>query len=142
MSATVYVCPDCHGPRDRKAKRCRRCHANAIRDGRARRASVNPNPKVRGGWATRRGPSWTTTLTPAQIATVLSIRREHNGGDRKEKGSDGWRVYMVPSTLPARYLELRHYLTEGRVARWVIEQDGTVSADNSQGQLSELRAVT
>jgi len=39
----------------------------------------------------------------------------------------------MPSTGKASYMELRHYLIGGKIARWVIEKDGTISAHNDEG---------
>lgn len=89
---------------------------------------------------TRRG-MWAKTLTPEQREAVQRIRRGCNGGIKDTQKGEGWSVYMMPTTMTPTYLELRHYMTEGGVARWVIEQDGSVSADNANGQLSALRTV-
>lgn len=83
---------------------------------------------------------WAHTLNKAQRETVKRIRREANPG-RSHQTVEGWSVFMRPTTGPAKYLELRHHLTEGRLARWVIEQDGSVSATNDCGSASELLAA-
>ena len=75
-------------------------------------------------------PNWSKTLNDAQVATVRRLRESHNGGpatNGQQNASEGWRVYMQPTTLPARYLELRHFQTDGKVSVWVIEPDGWVS---------------
>lgn len=128
-------CVDCGGPlANPVSKRCKRCHNTAVR---ARRSTPKP---VRQLPTMNRVSPWSRTLTPAQTETISRIRLEANGG-RKATGSDGWRVYMIPTIGPAEYVELRHYLTEGRVARWAVEKDGTVSADNDRGELSKLHPV-
>ncbi len=88
---------------------------------------------------THRGP-WARFLAAEQRAAVVAIRLKHNGR-RPQTGSEEWTVYLMPSTQPATYCELRHYLTDGRVARWVIERNGSVSADNDRGTFRELRDV-
>jgi len=86
--------------------------------------------------------NWARSLTLEQRQTVKEIRRSHNAGGLKgHNGSEGWRVYMMPTTGPAKYVELRHYMTEGRIARWVVERDGSVSADNDRGMRSEFQEV-
>lgn len=128
------VCQDCGRPVSRRAhKRCRRCanlaaHGNQNGKGGRRPATSN-----------RKGPAWCQTLTREQIETIKRIRFEVGGGHGYTRGADGWTVYLVPTTLPARYCELRHHLIEGGIARWVIERDGSVSSDNDRGALSALR---
>lgn len=85
--------------------------------------------------------NWSKTLNPAQTAAVNRIRDEHNSYAHAASGSDGWTVYLMPSLSTPVYLELRHYLTEGGVARWVIERDGSVSAHNDRGRLRHVVAV-
>jgi hypothetical protein len=87
----------------------------------------------------RRSGGWWTCLTDAQVATVKTIRMRHaHGGRKHDSGSHGWTVYHEPTTLPATYLELRHHMLEGRVARWVIDTDGSVSATNEFGDRKDL----
>lgn len=87
------------------------------------------------------GYVWHHTLNREQIAAVRRIRLQTSGGMGYLQGPDGWTVFMEPTTGLARYLELRHYLKDGRLARWVIERDGTVSAHNDRGTLRELVAA-
>jgi len=70
---------------------------------------------------------------------VLAIKAAHTPTDHH--GADGWALYRVPSTGPARYVELRHYLLTGSIARWAIEPDGRVSAHNDQGRDRKLIAT-
>lgn len=118
------VCVGCGQPCHRNAQRCKRCNSVAARG--------NQNAKGRKGGYHKKGPSWTYNLTSEQVKAVSSIRHHHNGG-REKTTSDGWKIYVQPTTLPARYLELRHYMTSGAIARWVIERDGRVSATNDLG---------
>lgn len=89
--------------------------------------------------------NWWSTLNAAQRATVQRIRREHTPSVRsapdRQEATDGWAALMMPTTGPATYLELRHYLQGGGLARWVIEVDGSVSATNEQGQRRGLIAA-
>ena len=86
-----------------------------------------------------RGRQWGRTLTPEQRKTVNALRDLYSSRrNHRSKGGEGWTVYMMPSTQPATYLELRHRLMDGHVARWVIERDGTVSAHNSLGTLRRM----
>lgn len=92
---------------------------------------MNRHPLGRTGWA--------STLNKAQRAAVQRIKAAANAGDHDGQ-TEGWTVYLMPSTGPAKYCELRHHLAGG-IARWVIEPDGSVSAENDRGQLAELRAA-
>lgn len=86
--------------------------------------------------------SWAMGLNHAQRATVSRLRNELSGGfNIRHQGSDGWSVYLMPTTGPAKYLELRHYMTGGGLARWVIERDGSVSATNELGESRVLVPV-
>lgn len=88
----------------------------------------------------RAGNTWSITLNPEQRATVKALRLKH-GQTYVASGSDGWSVYMMPSVGPARYVELRHRPLDGRVSRWVIEKDGSVSAHNDMGRSHDLLPV-
>lgn len=78
----------------------------------------------------RGGDPWARTLRPAQRATVTRIRNGKIGTIHYDMlGGDGWSVYMVGTIGPPKYLELRHRRGDGRVARWVIEPDGSVSEE-------------
>ena len=86
--------------------------------------------------ATSYGHNWARTLNETQRAAVQRVM--HENGVLGSAKREGWTVFMIPTTGKARYLELRHYLIDGQVARWVIEQDGMVSAHNDRGLLREL----
>lgn len=83
---------------------------------------------------------WAKYVTQEQKDTIRQIRRSCAGA-HKPDNSDGWSLYGRPSVGQLTYCELRHYMGEGHIAKWVIERDGTVSATNRQGRLSELEAV-
>jgi hypothetical protein len=76
---------------------------------------------------------WALTLNREQRRAIRVLRRRHSQVGQKNAKTDGWFAYIQPTTGPAKYLELRHYLLGGGVARWVIERDGTVSATNNLG---------
>ena len=91
------------------------------------------------------GSTWAYGLSPEQVATVRRTRLDFNGSRSgyQHHGADGWKVYMQPTTLPARYLELRHYQADGVVSVWVIERDGTISDHyNRDGADLRLRSAT
>jgi hypothetical protein len=82
---------------------------------------------------------WTSGLSRAQVKTIKRIRVELSGASRKDSfASDGWTIYRIPSTREATYLELRHHLTDGGLARWVIETNGEVSFHNDLGMSPAL----
>ena len=82
--------------------------------------------------------NWARQLTREQKATIARIRLKAKPGIVRHHGTDGWRVYIIPSLGPAQYLELRHRLGFGRVARWRIERNGDVSAHNDEGTSTSL----
>jgi len=80
--------------------------------------------------------NWTKHITPAQVETVSRLRREAQSINPRKQHSgshEGWWVYMEPSTPPAQYLEARHKLLDHRVARYVVDADGSIAAHNYQG---------
>jgi hypothetical protein len=86
--------------------------------------------------------SWTQHLTPEQRATVQEIRVKCGAFHSRNTHNllaENWWLYLTPSVGPAEYVELRHYLLGGRTARWVIEKDGIISADNDEAELADLR---
>jgi hypothetical protein len=86
------------------------------------------------------GTNWGQNLTKAQRESIKEIRNVRNAGVA-HTGSWGWTVYVMPTVGPARYCELRHRLGSNRIARWVIEQDGSISADNGMGALRDVVPV-
>ena len=88
----------------------------------------------------RRGTSdWGRHVTRAQVAAITEIRRDANQGtDGSHSYGDDWTIFMFPSTGPAQYVELRHRLMSGRLARWVVDPYGEVEAHNFKGQSTVL----
>ena len=88
----------------------------------------------------RRGTSdWGRHVTRAQVAAITEIRREANTAmSGTHSYGDDWTIFMFPYTGQAKYVELRHRLMSGRLARWVIDSDGEVEAHNFRGQSAVL----
>ena len=87
---------------------------------------------------------WARTLNPAQREAVHALRKQNNMLSKDQQmrgGTHGFTVFMMPTTGPAKYLEARHHMPTGRVARWVIEPDGRISAHNYSGESRELVQV-
>lgn len=128
MSITKYSdkCADCGEVLARRGpKRCKRCASRVPVSEGGYRGNRNAKGRGRPNQGRQGGHPWAVTLTEAQRETVNQIRAQHSG--RETVLSEGWTVYMVPSTMPAKYLELRHHMSTGRTSRWVIEKDGSVS---------------
>jgi hypothetical protein len=88
----------------------------------------------------KRGTSnWGHHVTRAQVRAITEIRRECNqASDGSHSYGDDWTVFMFPSTGQARYVELRHRLLSGRLARWVVDSEGEVEAHNFKGESTVL----